>query len=233
MDDNTMVPTLAILCIFGLPVAAYIVNRTFKHQERMELLRRGIIPPPDLSDKRAYKAWRKAGSPWPPPGGGWQQPGPAWQPGVVPPGPPPGWSAPDDDPQSALRRGIVTTCVGAAIFIGLSFIGGTPGSAGFHFGPWLLGGLIPMFVGIAQIIIALLSGAVLPGAMSANAYYVPPPGPAGPHPAPGAPQPPPGYAPGAPPPPGYAPGAPPPWADAPGRPRFEELSKPINPPDVR
>jgi len=48
---------------------------------------------------------------------------------------------------------MVTAFVGLAILIGLSFI--SPG----HVGPWLLGGLIPMFVGIAQIITAVLSGA--------------------------------------------------------------------------
>jgi hypothetical protein len=91
----------------------------------------------------------------------------------------------------------------------LSFIGGTPGSPDFRGGPWLLGGLIPMFVGVAQIIIALLSGAVLP---SMNARYIPPP-------------PPPSAAP-----PGPAPGGT--W-EQPRAPRFEELSKPVQPPDIR
>ncbi len=223
MDDNS-VPLFAMVLIFGFPIVAYIVSRTFKHRERMELLRRGIVPPPDLGDKRAYKAWRKAGSPWPPPGTAWHQPGaPAAGPVPVPPPmPPAGWSCADDDPQRALHRGILTACIGLAISIGLSFIGGTPGTASFHFGAWMLGGLIPMFVGIAQIIIALLSGAAMPGVMSSPTYYAPPPGVAGPPPA-GQP----------PPPPGYGAGAPPPWADQPGRPRFEELSKPINPPDLR
>jgi hypothetical protein len=53
--------------------------------------------------------------------------------------------------------------IGLAILIGLSFIGydtnGPFNSPQLHPGPWLLGGLIPMFVGIAQIIVALLSGA--------------------------------------------------------------------------
>jgi hypothetical protein len=42
--------------------------------------------------------------------------------------------------------------------IGLSFIG--MGGGGRHlFGPWLLGGLIPLFVGVAQIITAVMGGA--------------------------------------------------------------------------
>jgi hypothetical protein len=55
--------------------------------------------------------------------------------------------------------------IGFALLVGLSFIDiGQPG-------PWLLGGLIPLFVGIAQVIIALLSGARI-GPMSGT---MPPP----------------------------------------------------------
>jgi hypothetical protein len=36
-----------------------------------------------------------------------------------------------------------------------------------------------------------------------------------------------------PPPPGYGAATPPPWAQQPGRAQFEELSKPVQPPDVR
>ena len=56
-----------------------------------------------------------------------------------------------------LRRGIQVACIGLALLIGLSFIGFHDGR--YVYGPWLLGGLIPMFVGIAQIISAVLSGA--------------------------------------------------------------------------
>ena len=200
------VPILGMLFVFGFPVAAYVVNRVLKHQERMELLRRGIIPPPDFGNRRAYKAWEQSGGQWqtaPPP---------------VSPVPPAGWTAPEDDPQRALYKGIRIAFIGFAILIGLSFLGGTPGTSDFHAGPWLLGGLIPMFVGIAQVIIALLSGAQLPG-VQPHTTFIPPPQP----PPPSGPQPPPGY--------GTA--TPPPWAEQPGRTRFEELSKPPPPPDVR
>jgi len=66
MDEN-LIPVFVMLFVFGFPVAAFIVTRVLRHQERMELLRRGIIPPPDMGDKRAYKAWRQSGAPWPPP----------------------------------------------------------------------------------------------------------------------------------------------------------------------
>ena len=203
--ENTLVPIVVMLFLVGFPVAAFVISRVLRHQERMELLRRGIIPPPDISDKRAYKAWRQAGSPWPmgsvPPTAA---PTPA-------PAPPPAayWTAPEDDPQRALYKGIRVAFIGLAILIGLSLT--------LHRGPWLLGGLIPLFVGIAQIIIALLSGAQLPGVMPTTTFMPPP-------------QPPPGAGP---PPPGFGSSGMP-W-ESPQRPgpRFEELSKPVPPPDVR
>jgi hypothetical protein len=227
-NSDAVAAVFVFMFVFGMPVLAFIVSRVLRHQERIEMLRRGIIPPSGCGDKRAYRAWRKAGAPWPPPGG--PAPGAPW--------PPPGgsaqqtpWTQPapanwpqrddDDDPQRALFKGIRIAAVGLALVIGLSFIGGTPGSPDFRGGPWLLGGLIPMFVGIAQILIAVLSGAQLPG-VQGRTTFIPPPYPP---PGPGAPppQPPPGY--GAAPPP-----TPPPWAE---RPRFEELSKPVQPPDLR
>jgi hypothetical protein len=98
--------------------------------------------------------------------------------------------------------------------IGLSFIG-YHGGDGFmqaptwHPGPWLLGGLIPMFVGFAQIGIAVLSGATF------AAYR---PG-AGPNPGP--------------PPPGARPFTSYGTHAQPGQPgpRFEELARPVPPPD--
>jgi hypothetical protein len=212
MHDD-FVPALAIFCIFGLPIAAWIVFRVFRFLERMEMIKRGIVPPPDANfgfgRGRAYRLWaeqqaaRGPGAPWQQ-----QQQGPTI---VPPPQPQAAWCGPDDDAQRALFKGIRLTLIGFAILIGLSFIGGTPGTGDFRGGPWLLGGLIPMFVGIAQIIIALLSGAQLPGVQTNGVSYVPPPG------VPPTPPPPPS---------GTA------WQQ-PGRPHFEELSKPVQPPDVR
>ena len=195
MNENT-VAMFAIICIFGLPVLAYIVTRILRHAERMELLRRGIIPPPDFNSKRAAKEFRQAGAAWVPPPGAT----------AVPPA---GWTAPEDDPQRAMFKGIRLAFIGLAITIGLSFIGG----------PALLGGLIPMFVGVAQIIIALLSGAQLPGVAPRTTFIPPPP------PRPSAGPPPPGFG---------SNGAP--WQQPqqqPGHPHFEELSKPVPPPDTR
>jgi hypothetical protein len=214
MPDN-VVAALAIICIFGLPIAAWIVFRSFRFLERMEMIKHGIVPPPDahfgFGRARAYRMWAeqqaaRGAAPW-------QQ-----QSQTVPPPQPAAWcGGPDDDAQRALFKGIRLAMVGFALLIGLSFIGGTPGSGSFHGGPWLLGGLIPMFVGIAQIIIAVLSGAQLPGVQSAGMYGSPPPG-VPPSPPPG------GF--GAQPPPSGA------WQQ-PGRPHFEELTKPVPPPDVR
>ncbi|RJX18730.1 MAG: hypothetical protein C4575_10260 [Desulforudis sp.] len=60
--------------------------------------------------------------------------------GIAPPGED---EAAARTPQSQLEKGLVTTLVGLALLVGLGTIG---------IGPWLLGGLIPMFVGIAYLI---------------------------------------------------------------------------------
>ena len=141
MSEDTIVPVMFFLIVVGAPVAAWIVSRVLAHQERMEMLRRGFMPPPDPRAMRnAMKYGMKSG----------------WAPGTVPP---PGWVPPGAyDPayhaQSQLRRGIQVACIGFALLIGLSFIGFHDGR--YVYGPWLLGGLIPMFVGIAQIITAVL-----------------------------------------------------------------------------
>ena len=201
MDDN-FIPVLGIFCVFGLPMIALILSRMMKHRERMEMLRMGMVPPPN---GRGWNSGRFAG------------------PGVAPPwaGAAPGAPAPGvgyqqyEDPNSAqctLRRGIVTAMVGFALLIGLSFIGYHGGDGPFspatvRPGPWLLGGLIPMFVGIAQIIIALMSGAVF-------AFRVPPPAPRGPL--------------GPPPPSQRSYGSAQPGEPGP---RYEQLARPVPPPD--
>ena len=140
---ETLVPLAAIFIIFGLPLTYAIVSRVLAHQERLEYIKRGIAPPPDPKwAKRMAKA-------------GWYDPSTYGMPQGAPQpqayGPYAGWN----NPASTLRKGITLAMCGMALLIGLSFI--SPG----HFGPWLLGGLIPLFVGIAQVIIAVLSGASL------------------------------------------------------------------------
>lgn len=195
-----LIPLFAIFFLFGGPVVAFIITRVLAHQERIAMIQRGFVPPPrGFGGRSAYRQWAQN-----------QPPGQPWNAAPQAPYVAPGCGD-DDDPQRALYKGIRLALIGLAIFIGLSFIGGTPGSPEFRGGPWLLGGLIPMFVGIAQIITALLSGAQLPN--GTRATFIPPP-----PPGPGAPPPPPPH------------GA---W-EQPGRSaRFEELSKPAPPPDVR
>ena len=164
---ETIVPLAFILVVFGLPLTLALVNRVFAHHERLEMLKRGIVPPPDPKwAKRAARA-------------GWYDPSmygmpPQGQPGVAPPPYDP-YAAMYNNPNRMLRKGITLAMCGFALLIGLSFIDiGRPG-------PWLLGGLIPLFVGIAQIIIAVLSGASI-GPIGLNAQQwqqpgMPPPGP--------------------------------------------------------
>jgi len=155
------VPIFAIIFLFGFPVAAFIVHRVLGHQERLEMIRRGIVPPPSPRDMRKYARYgAKYG--WPP--AGTQAPA-----GTQPPAQDPNAYYAYDvlSAQSQLRKGIVVACVGLALLIGLSFIDiGQPG-------PWLLGGLIPLFVGLAQIVIALMSGARISPAQFP--YSAPPP----------------------------------------------------------
>jgi hypothetical protein len=198
MDDN-LVPVI----IFSLIIGGWILGRVMRHRERMEMLRRGIVPPP------TGRGWNRNGGAWS------QPPPPPWTAGGSPSAPGPGFGyASYDDPNSAqctLRRGIFTAMVGFALLIGLSFIGyhggdGLFSPASIRPGPWLLGGLIPMFVGVAQIIIALMSGAVFTFASPSGR------GPAG-----------------APPPPSQRSYG----ASQPGQPgpHYEELARPVPPPD--
>jgi hypothetical protein len=139
MDSDTVVPVIAIVCIFGAPIAAWIVSRVLAHRERMEMLRHGMVPPPNEREmRRAMKQ-------------GWvpgQSAGPAINQYAY---------QTDFYAQHQLRKGIQVACIGFALLVGLSFIGYRDGH--YEVGAWLLGGLIPLFVGIAQIINAVLSGA--------------------------------------------------------------------------
>lgn len=204
--DDSVIALFAIFCIFGLPVVGWIAIRTFRFLERMEMIKHGMVPPPEsgfwgFGRRRAWREWSAQQRQ--------QQQQVQWGAAGRPHDP-----LIDDEPQQALFKGIRLALIGLALFIGLSFVGGTPGTPDFRYGPWLLGGLVPMFVGIAQIIVAVLSGAQLPGVTGRGTFVPPPP----PPPGPGTPPPPP---------PGSAA-----WQQ-PGRPRFEELSKPTPPPDLR
>jgi len=157
-DAETFVPVVGILVLFGLPITYAIISRVLAHQERIEMLRRGIVPPPDPK-------WAKRAARW-----GCADPGMAAPPQGQP-------YAMGFEPYGVmradnyLRKGITLAMIGLALLIGLSFIGG-----GYP-GPWLLGGLIPLFAGIAQIIIALLSGARLSFGGFQGPVGGPPPGP--------------------------------------------------------
>jgi hypothetical protein len=184
--------------MFGLPVAGWILGRVMKHRERMAMLQMGIVPPGDM---RKYRRNGYTGpDPWP---------GMPPQPGAPMPGYPP--FVDQDSAQYSMHRGIRTTMVGLALLIGLSFIGYHAGEyPPIHPGPWLLGGLIPTFVGVAQIITALMSGATF----TMRTPMTPPPNmpPPPPPPQPGRP-----FS-------GFSePGAP--------GPRYEELARPVPPPD--
>lgn len=148
MGDLTpiLVPIAAITFLFGGPVAAFIVWRVFAHQERMEMIRRGVMPP--MSDNFSYRDARRGN--WPGAPGGM---------GVPPPGavPPPFYATdPTFYAQNRLRKGITVSMVGLALLIGMSLF--SPG----RLGPPSVIGFVVLFVGIAQIINALMCGAQFP-----------------------------------------------------------------------
>jgi hypothetical protein len=158
MDSSDFFAFTAILIIFGAPCAVWCISRILAHRERMEMLRMGVVPPPNARDmRRAMKQ--------------------GWMPGPIPQGTsnqyvdyPNGFYA-----QHQLRRGMQVAFIGLALLIGLGFIG-YRGDGVFYPGPWLLGGLIPLFVGIAQVIGAFLSGATF-GPPTARERFGPPSGP--------------------------------------------------------
>ncbi len=155
MDDA--IGALAIICIFGLPFIAWIAIRGMAHRERMEMIRNGMMPQNDFRSAPGFA--RRQEAPPPPP---------AARRGCT-----------GDDAQATLRKGLVVTAVGIALTIGLSFIGTVADPPHYTFGPWLLGGLIPLFVGLAQIVSALMSGATM-GVPQGNpyaGYRAPGPGP--------------------------------------------------------
>lgn len=155
MDNEAIDASVAIAAIavlFGLPISGWIVVRVLVHLERMEMIKHGLVPPPDAGPwgRHGRGAWRRMSD-----------------------RPPEGEGADD-----SLRRGVKTTMIGLALLIGLSFIGyhrsaGPFGMPTIDPGPWLLGGLIPTFIGVAQILVALMAGARLAGVRRPSA--VPPP----------------------------------------------------------
>ena len=205
MNDNA-IGALAIVCIFGLPIVGWIVVRTLQFIERLEMIKRGIPPPPH-GGRRAYREWQQQFGQGPYAQQQWS--GQPWAPQPVPPPVANQWGCGADGPQAALFKGIRVATVGLALTVGLGLAFG-----GYRGNPVILAGLIPLFVGIAQIIVAILSGAQFPGLAPRVTFIAPPP------PGPGAPPPRPGAS---------ANGA---WAQ-PGRPHVEELSKPVQPPDLR
>lgn len=57
-----------------------------------------------------------------------------------------------------LRWGILVTSLGFALSLGLYLIAyNSPNEYPFHLGPWMLGGFIPLFLGIGLILIHFLT----------------------------------------------------------------------------
>jgi len=60
--------------------------------------------------------------------------------------------------QGLLRWGILLASLGLALTIGLYFIGfNSPNDYPLHLGPWMLGGFVPLFLGLGLILIHYLA----------------------------------------------------------------------------
>lgn len=70
-----------------------------------------------------------------------------------------GLSRPEGKPGSGLLRwGILITALGLALTVGLYPIGFSAGyNYPLHLGPWMLGGFIPLFLGLSLILLHVLT----------------------------------------------------------------------------
>jgi hypothetical protein len=166
MDGNSpsdFVAAIAVFGIFVMPILGWVIVRYLRHVEHLAMIRAGMQPP-----IKGVRDWRTV-------------PPPQNMPGMpIPPTPPytgrrrgcePDFSAVGQ--QIALQKGIKLTFIGMALTLGLGSIGFLDGPV-WHPGPWLLGGLIPLFIGLAQV-----AGAVVGGATFGPAFdRRPQPGPA-------------------------------------------------------
>ena len=60
--------------------------------------------------------------------------------------------------KNLLRWGIVVTAIGFAFTLGLYFIGfAAANNYPLHLGPWMLGGFVPLFLGIGLILVHYLT----------------------------------------------------------------------------
>jgi hypothetical protein len=159
MNDN-VVDLAAVFGIFVVPVLGWIAVRYLSHRERIEMIRHGIVPP---AGRMRDRDWRGA----------------VGMPGIAAtPAPRPSFDADVtlEGARIVLRRGIRLTFIGVALTIGLSFVGYHDGPIGPTWvpGPWLLGGLVPLFIGLAQVTMAMLSGATLGVGQTGPATSPPP-----------------------------------------------------------
>jgi len=70
-----------------------------------------------------------------------------------------GLTKPDSKSNKGLLRwGIVITALGLALTIGFFLVGfASSESYPFHLGPWMLGGLVPLFLGIGLVLLHYLT----------------------------------------------------------------------------
>ena len=69
-----------------------------------------------------------------------------------------GLTRPETNGKGLLRWGIVVTALGLALTFGLYFFGFDAGrSYPLHLGPWMLGGFVPLFLGMSLVLLHYLT----------------------------------------------------------------------------
>jgi len=134
---ETFIAAFSVFMVFGAPTLLWFSIRYMKHRERMAMIARNQAFP---------EGPRAVG---------------------MPAGAPVDYAAPgtvrnsEGSPEMQVRRGIRTAFIGAAITIVFGFMSFHDGD--FRPGATLLAGLVPLFIGLSQIVNGVLSGATFPG----------------------------------------------------------------------
>jgi hypothetical protein len=149
--------TFIIFVLFpGIILGFILLSRYLRYKETQTMIEHGITPPPPKPVMPAMPTLPPQAPPMPPPYAAPMPPA-AMRPMPPPPVMPP---APQRPGRAQLTWGLVLSGVGIALTLALWPIGfianSASGESGVHFplglGPWMLGGFIPLFVGIALIL---------------------------------------------------------------------------------
>ncbi len=132
-----MRPDYTVIAIFVIIFGSLALKQYWRHRERMAMIQKGLSPDAALDpDENVGPGNWSDGSGR----GDWEK----WE---------AYWRAHPYHRHNRLNGALITSAVGVAITLGLLTLG---------IGPWLLGGLVPLFVGLAMLLGLFLSEAPQP-----------------------------------------------------------------------